>query len=177
MKIIVIVCIALIVLIIIGIFCRVYKNKFRFVNIKMEEALNAIDLHLQKKKELFEKVRPIIAKELDANDVLDYLESPLDLSQIEVNDLYARAYNDLFKIIDDNDKLLKNEELSTIIDDINNNETDLVAAVKFYNDSAVTYNELVTSFPSKIIAFFKRYKRCEFYNNEKRKIYDILNEE
>lgn len=177
MKMVIIVCIVLIVLIIIGIFCRICKNKFRFVTIKMDEALNAIDLHLQKKKELFERVRPIVAKELDTNDVFDYLENSLDLSQIEVNDLYTRAYNDLFKIIDDNDSLLKNEELSVIIDDINNNETDLLAAVKFYNDSAVIYNGLVDSFPSKIIAFFKRYKKCEFYNNKKRKIYDILNEE
>ena len=105
------------------------------------------------------------------------MENPLDLSQIEINDLYARAYNELFKVIDDNDNLLKNEELSVIIDDINNNETDLLAAVKFYNDSAVIYNGLVSSFPAKIIAFLKRYKKREFYNNEKRKIYDILNEE
>ena len=55
MKIVIIVCIVLIVLIIIGIFCRICKNKFRFVTIKMDEALNAIDLHLQKKKELFER--------------------------------------------------------------------------------------------------------------------------
>ncbi len=177
MKIAIIVCIILVILISIVIFCRINRNRFKFLIIKMDEALNAIDLHLQKKKELFEKVRPIVAKELDTNDFLDYLENPLDLSQIEINDLYARAYNELFKVIDDNDNLLKNEELSVIIDDINNNETDLLAAVKFYNDSAVIYNGLVSSFPAKIIAFLKRYKKREFYNNEKRKIYDILNEE
>ena len=168
-------CVALII--VICIFCKVYNNKFRFVIIKIEEAKNTLDLHLQKKQELFEKVRPIVSKELNNDGVLDYLENLLDLNQVEINDLYTRAYNELFKILDDNDELLKNEELSVIIDDINNNEIDLLAAIKFYNDSAVTYNKLVSSFPSKIIAFFRRYKKYELYNNEKRKIYDILNED
>ena len=33
------------------------------------------------------------------------------------------------------------------------NEIELVAAVKFYNDTVVTFNQLIVSFPSNIIRF------------------------
>ena len=55
------------------------------------------------------------------------------------------------------------------------NEIELTAAIKFYNDGVVVFNKLISSFPSNILAFFKRYKKKEFYNNEKREIFDILN--
>ena len=47
--------------------------------------------------------------------------------------------------------------------------------IKFYNDTVVDFNQLILSFPSSIIAFIKRYKKKEFYSNEKREIEDILN--
>ena len=48
--------------------------------------------------------------------------------------------------------------------------------VKFYNDNVVVFNQLVGAFPSNIVAFFWRYKRKEFHNNEKKEMYQILNE-
>ena len=40
----------------------------------------------------------------------------------------------------------------------------------------VEFNKLVMSFPSKLIAFLFRYKKKQFHNNEKREMYEILNE-
>ena len=51
-----------------------------------------------------------------------------------------------------------------------------MGAIKFYNDTVVDFNRLVASFPSKIVAFIKRYRKKEFYNNEKREMFEILNE-
>ena len=63
-----------------------------------------------------------------------------------------------------------------ILEDLNDNEEDIVGAIKFYNDSVVEFNQLVVSFPSNVIALVKRYKKLEFYNNEKREIFEILNQ-
>ena len=49
-------------------------------------------------------------------------------------------------------------------------------SIRFYNDTVVDYNQLVIAFPSSIVAFFKRYKKKEFYNNEKREIFEIFND-
>lgn len=175
MKGIIIACLVLVILIVIIV--KFYHNKYKFVMIKLEEAKNSIELQLQKKCELFDKIRSIISKELKYNELFDYLDNSKDYTLIELNDLYAKAYNELFKLVDDNEELIKNNDFSDILDKINNNETDLTAAINFYNDSAVIYNELVSSFPSNIIAFFRRYKKLDFYGNKKRKIYDILNDE
>ena len=62
------------------------------------------------------------------------------------------------------------------MDEIKDNEESILGCTKFYNDSVVVFNKLVGSFPSNIVAFFWHYKRKEFYNNEKREMYEILNE-
>ena len=166
-----IVIVALIILIFV-----IYHNKFQISVVKMEEAENNIDLFLQKKLELLKRAQKIKKKELKMDDFLEQLEdnSIQDLNHFELNDALKLAFNELFKVLDDNEKLFKSESLVRIVEDINNNEIDLVAAVKFYNDTVVTFNQLIVSFPSNIIRLFFGYKKKEFYNHEKREIYEIL---
>ena len=97
-------------------------------------------------------------------------------NHFELHNFLKNSYNELFKTIDDNEKLLKSETLIKIIDELNDNEEDIIGAVKFYNDTVVDYNKLVTSFPSNLVAFVARYKKKDFYSNEKREIFQILNE-
>lgn len=142
----------------------------------MEEAENNIDLFLQKKIDLLKRAQPVVKKELKLDDFLEELFSDTvnDLNFFELNDLLKRTFNQFFQILDDNEKLFKSEALLHIIEDLNNNEIDLVAAIKFYNDTVVTFNQLIVSFPSNIIRLFFGYKKRVFYNHEKREIYEIL---
>lgn len=175
MKVIIIACLILVILIVIIV--NIYHSKYKFVMIKLEEAKNGIELQLQKKRELFDKIRPIISEKLKSNELFNNFDNSKDFTLLELYNLYAKYYNELLKVIDDNEELIKDDNFSDILDKINSNETDLIAAINFYNDSAVIYNGLVSSFPSNIIAFCKRYKRLDLYDNKKRKIYDILNDE
>ena len=161
-----------------GIVIIVYHNKFRISVVKMEEAENNIDLFLQKKLDLLKRGKQIVIKELKLESFLDQLDSETvsELNHFELNDLLKRSYNDFFQLLDENEKLFKSESLSHIINDINDNEIDLVAAIKFYNDSVVVFNQLIVSFPSNIIRLFFGYRKKEFYNHEKREIYEILRE-
>lgn len=154
----------------------IYHNKFRISIVKIEEAENNIDLHLQKKYDLLKRARPVVEKELKLEDFLVQLEDNYvhDLNDFELNDTLKSAYDELFKTLDDNEKLFKSEALMNILDDLNTNEIDLTAAIKFYNDTVVTFNKLIVSFPSNIIRLFFGYKKKEFYNHEKREVYEIL---
>lgn len=154
----------------------IVHNKFQFSIIKIEEAENNIDVLLQKKSELLTRCVPIIKKELKLDEFLPKLEhiEEQDLNHFELNNLLKEEYNSLFQVLDDNEKLFKSESLVSIIDEINTNEINLVAAVKFYNDTVVLFNQLIVSFPSNIIRLLFRYKKKDFYNNEKREIYEIL---
>ncbi len=153
------------------------NNRFQLAIIKIDKAEEDIDLYLQKKKELLERAKPIIMKELKLKEFMTDLDEDRDeLNHFEKHNLLKMVYNELFKAIDENDKLLKSESLLSILEDLNYNEENIVGSIKFYNDTVVEFNQLVVSFPSRIVAFLKRYHKKEFYNNEKREIFEILNE-
>lgn len=157
--------------------CTIINNRFQLAIIKIEKAEEDIDIYLEKKKDYLDRTRPIISKELKLDDFLPELEMNFqEISNFEENDILKKSYNDLFHTIDDNDKLLKSETLISIIQSLNENEENIVGAIRFYNDTVVEYNKLIVSFPSNIIGFFKRYKKKSFYSNEKREIFEILNE-
>lgn len=154
----------------------IYNNRFQLAIIKIDKAEEDIDLYLEKKQELLKRTRPIIKKELKLEEFLDFIDTSFeDISNFETHNSLKKAYNELFKTLDENEKLLKSETLITILEELNNNEENIMGAIKFYNDTVVEYNELIVSFPAKIVAFLRRYKKREFYNNEKREIFEILN--
>ena len=155
----------------------IINNRFQLALIKIEKAEEDIDIYLEKKREFLDRTRPIISKEIKDDNFLPELNLDFNVvSNFEENDILKKCYNDLFKTIDENDKLLKSDSLVSIIHNLNENEENIVGAIRFYNDTVVEYNKLVVSFPSNIISLFKRYKKKAFYNNEKREIFEILNE-
>ena len=155
----------------------IINNRFQLAIIKIEKAEEDIDMYLEKKKGFLERTKPIITKELKIEDFLPELNINFqEISNFDENDILKKCFNDLFKIIDENDKLLKSDSLSNILTNLNDNEENIVGAIKFYNDTVVEYNKLIVSFPSNIIGFIKRYKKKEFYNNEKKEMFEILNE-
>ena len=157
--------------------CTIIHNRFQLAIIKIEKAEDDISIYLEKKRELLSRTRPIVTKELKLDTFLAELDDNFkDINNFVENDLLKKAYNEFLKMIDDNDKLLKSDSLSSIISQLNDNEEDIVGAIRFYNDTVVNYNKLVVSFPSNVVGFFMRLKRKEFYNNEKKEMFEILNE-
>ena len=155
----------------------IVNNKFSFANIKIEKAEEDINIYLVKKKELLDRTRPIVTKELNIETFLTDLDQDFNvINNFLENDILRGCYNELLKTIDDNDKLTKSAALKEILNDLDDNEEDIIGAIKFYNDTVVDYNKLVVSFPGAIIALFKRYKKKEFYNNEKREKFGLLND-
>lgn len=172
--------IILLVIVIIAIFafiCIICKNKFDFAIIKIDEAESNIDIYLDKKLDLLKRASAIVKKALKIKTFLDDLEEVSDLNHFEFNDLLDDDYNELLIKIDENDKLSKSKKLKEILDDLEDNEEDRIGTIKFYNDVVVVFNSLVKSFPSNIYGFFRGYKKKEFYNDEKKEIYEILNKE
>lgn len=156
---------------------EIYNNRFQLAIIKIDKADEDISLYLDKKKELLRRTRPIVKKELKLDEFIESVEDNFEeVNNFEEHNILKSAYNEFFKTLDENEKLLKSETLMSILDDLNNNEENIIGAIKFYNDTVVFFNQLVVSFPARVIAFFKGYKKKEFYNNEKREIFEILNE-
>lgn len=154
----------------------IFNNKFQFAVVKIEKAEEDISMYLQKKEELLNRAKPIISKEIKKKDILTDLENiSVDADNFEFHLILKKAYNEFFKLLDENEKLLKSKSLIGIIEELDNTEENIVGSIKFYNDTVVEYNKLVIAFPSNIIAFFKRFHKKSFYNNEKRENFEILN--
>lgn len=157
----------------------IYYNKFQFTIIKINEAEENADIYLNKKFELLKRCSPIIRKELKKKKILEEIEqiNIEELNHFELNTSLNKAFADLLKVIDEYDKLLKSEILLGILQELNDNEENLMASIKFYNDTVVEFNRLISSFPSNIIRLFFRYKRKEFYSQEKHEIFEILKDD
>ena len=136
----------------------IFRNKFVFSIIKIEKAEEDIDLYLEKKSELLKRTMPIIKKELKREEFLEELNE-FNLNQIDnfkAHNILKGCYNELFKVLDDNEKLMKSDVLVSILEELNDNEEEIIGAIKFYNDNVVGYNQLVVSFPANILAFIFR---------------------
>ena len=161
----------------IAIIVVIFNNRFELASIKIDKANEDIEMYLGIKKDLLDRTRPIVKKALRTKEFMNDIESvEVDGNNIETHLLLKKCYNELFKALDENEKLFKSEALCKILDELNENEENIVGAIKFYNDTVVEFNKLVVSFPSNIIALFRRFKKKEFYNNEKRETFEILNE-
>ncbi len=163
---------------IIAIIITFYHNNYRFIMIKVNEAENNINMLLDKKRQLLEDTKPIIKKELKLKEFLEDLDEvkEKEIDSFELKNILKVNYDELFRIIDENEKLLKSKKLVQIIEQINNNEEEIIGSIKFYNDNVVILNKLIKSFPSNVVGFLFRYKPKNFYKNEKREIYEILKE-
>lgn len=156
----------------------VFYNKFRFAIIRIEEAENNIDILFEKKIQLLERTRPIVKKELKLNEFLDDIEflNESTINHFEMNNCLKKLHNELNKVLDEHEKLYKSEALISIVEEINSNEEAILGSTKYYNDNVVIFNKLVNGVPSNIVAFICGYKKKDFYNNEKKEMYEILND-
>ena len=133
----------------------IYYNKFQFIIIKIDEAEENADILLKKKKELIERCIPIIKDELKLKEFIPEINDiNEEMNHFEMNEKLTECYHKLFQKLDDNDKLYKSEKLVSILEELNDNEVDLAASVKFYNDSVVDFNKLILYFTSNIIRLF-----------------------
>ena len=86
----------------------IFDNRFNLAIIKIDKAEEDIDLYLQKKHELLERTRPVVNKALKTKDFMTTIdEQKEDSTNFENHLLLKRCYNELFKVIDENEKLLK----------------------------------------------------------------------
>lgn len=158
---------------------RIYYTKFQLLISKIKHAEEEIDTLLQKKLELMKEVAPQIKKELDLAKFLDSLTTieEKNFSNIELNDFLSLKYRKILQKMEQNEKLYKSEEIVTLINTLADHEVDLYATINFYNDNVISYNQLIISFPSNIISLFLRYRKKQFYKQEKQESFEILKEE
>ena len=173
----IIICVCFVIAIIILV-TLIYRSKYQMTVIKIDEAESNLDELLNKKVQLLEKCVPIVKEELKLDEFLTELIGidNANFNHIQLNDVLKNEYNELFRTLDENEKLFKSDTLNQILRELNDNEEEIIGSIKFYNDNVVVFNKLVASVPAKIATISKHYKAKDFYNNSENEMYEILSE-
>lgn len=158
-----------------------FYNKFQVLKIKISEALNNMDILFEKKFSLLERCANIIKEnnkkykeELLLDNLVKIKNQKID--RFDVNRELMIASRDYYGLLDLDTKLARIDSLKNINEDLIDIENDLNASKKYYNDSIVLYNKLVSCFPSNIVAKIFNYKKEEFFKEEKLETLEILKE-
>ncbi len=166
--------IVVLIILICVIMVLVYKNKYNFLYIKVKEADNNLDILLQKKEEILLKIIPIL-EEAKIKDIPEVIK--LKSKRLNHHELYQELMDmttEILKIIDDYEDKLDFKKLDALVDKLNENENDLRAALKYYNDNGEEIIYLSHKFPTNLIKTFSHYQDIETYKLEKRETFEIL---
>jgi len=172
--------VAVVALIIVFIMIEIsFYNKFQLLKIKISEALNNMDILFEKKFNLLERCTNIIKennKKYKEELILDNLVKIKNqkIDRFDLNRELTIALRDYYALLDLDTKLANIDSLKNINEDLVDIDNDLNASKKYYNDNIVMYNNLVKSFPSNIVAKIFKYKKEDFFKEEKIETLEIL---
>ena len=151
-----------------------YRNKYEFLYIKVKEADNNLDIILQKKEEILLKIVPILEEE-NIKDIP--LVGKLKTKRLDHRKLYSelmKMTDEMLQVIDNYEGKINSDKINPLIDKLNENENDLRAALKYYNDNSEEINYLAHKFPANLVKTFSHYQDVETYKIEKRDSFEIL---
>ena len=154
------------------------RSNLNISNIKITEAEKNIDSILNKKIKNLNKIKPIILEEIDEKNFLEDIEefSISENGLFDSNALLADYYSELTTIIDENEKLLNKEEIEKILEKLKDENVELKATIKYYNDSVNKFNKKIEKFPNNIYRIILGYKKKDLFKDETREEFEILKE-
>ena len=83
--------------------------------------------------------------------------------KIEANNELSGALTKLFALSEAYPELKANENFLSLQEDLKDTEDKITYARQFYNDAAMTYNNLIVMFPSNIFAGMFGFKKYDFF--------------
>lgn len=172
-----------IVVAIIGIILIIFINqfnKFQWSNVLIDKGETNLENAFNKKHDILMRYLDILKDnkiDIPDEDYNKFKVFNIRQSIIKSNKEIEELTNYINRIMDNNEKLLKNETISNINKEINEINIIINGGKKYYNDNLVLYNHLCNAFPSNIIAKIKKYKEKEFLDDDIKEDFKILDEE
>lgn len=84
-------------------------------------------------------------------------------AKIEAEGELTGALNKLFALTEAYPELKANENFMSLQNDLKDTEDKITYARQFYNDTAMSFNDLVEMFPSNIVASMFKFKKYDFF--------------
>lgn len=178
-----IICIIIVIIALLALIISSNKQSYQILVIRMEEAIKNIEYFLEKKEENLEKAIPLIKesnkRKYGKKEILENLIKNKNIKQ----NLYEKdknLSNDLkeFKLLlEEDEKLLKNKEISEIYFESVEIENDLNASKKYFNKIVTKCDNEFKKFPKSVLKNILKYKKEEKFTVKKEQTLEILKEE
>ena len=153
-------------------------NKFQWFIIKLNKGETILSTALDKKYNILlryiEYLKTTIKIKNDEFEEFKLLNTKIPISKL--NKKINEMNNAINKVMDNNENLLQDETIININKELLEVNISINGSKKYYNDNLIIYNQLVNSFPSKIIALLFRYKEKDFLDEEIKEELKILEE-
>ncbi len=138
-----------------------YANRIIILGNRVDNAWSQIDVQLKKRVDLVpnlvETVKGYMKHEKDAIKAVTtarqkMMKAGSDEEKVKANNQMAGALKTIFALAENYPKLRANENFMMLQEELSAVENKIAYARQFYNDSILTYNNLVTTFPGVIFA-------------------------
>ena len=154
-------------------------NKFQWTNILVNKGETNLENAFAKKHNILVRYLDILKDnkiKIPDEDYDKYQLINMKQDIIKLNAETEEITNYISRIMDNNEKLLKNESIININKELNEINITINGGKKYYNDNLVYYNHLCNAFPSNIIAKIKKYEDKDFLDSETKEALKILDE-
>ena len=147
-------------------------NKLVTSRNKVNNQFSQIDVQLKRRTDLIpnlvETVKGYVKHEKDTfKEVVEARNLALGANTVNEKVIAEKeltsALTKLFALTEDYPELKANENFLSLQNDLKETEDKITYARKFYNDSAMSFNDLVGMFPSNIIAKLFGFKEFDFF--------------
>ncbi len=150
-------------------FAVVTIDNFQEYIIRINEAEANIETTLNKRFDILNKSADIIKSVIDSDD--DILKTITNIRSQKLNnyELDKELYNgieEFHEYAETNIELKENDDYTKSEINIIESEAEIIALKEYYNDIAIKYNELVSNFPTSLIAKIKKYELKEIFEME-----------
>jgi LemA protein len=167
--------VVVVVVVIIVIWYIASYNSFITMKNKIEEAFATIDVYLKKRFDLIpnlvETVKGYAAHERQTLDEViaarnSVASSSTTEERLQNENVLSGTLRSLFAVAEAYPQLKANENFMMLQEELSGTESKIAYARQFYNDQVMTYNTMVQSFPSNIIAGMFGFAQHEYFPME-----------
>ena len=157
------------------------SNKFKVMQVKIDEALSGIDVALTKRFDLLTKAvataKGYAKHESETLEKIISMRNPGKYSSLGEKQEFANATSEAIKslnvVVEQYPTLKADTQFTSIQRHIADVEEQLQAARRLYNSNVSTYNQAIIVFPGSIIANKSGFTKRDFFEAEASKREDV----
>ena len=168
----------IVVLLIVFVWYIATSNKLNRAVVKIDEALSGVDVALTKRYDVLTKMIEVVKSyaKHEKETLFEVINLRKGMSIEEINNENHKMdenYKKINVIAESYPELKSSENYKTLQQSILDVEEHLQAARRLYNSNVSSYNQMVVSFPTSIVASSKKMTKKDFFEAEETKKEDV----